>query len=57
MQKVAKYRKSKKRKDEMKFKEEGWYVDTKEDIRVRAIKLKHMEQKLITLGERSGDEP
>ena len=55
MQKVAKYRKSKRRKDEMGFKEEEWYVDAKEDLRVRSIELKHLELKLITLKDRSNN--
>jgi hypothetical protein len=56
MQKVAKYRKSMRRKDEMGFKQKDWYTGMKESIRLRAIKLKHMEQKLIILKEKSGDE-
>ena len=55
MQKVAKYRKSKRRKDEMGFKEEEWYVGAKEDLRVRSIELKHLELKLITLKDRSNN--
>tara|TARA_R100000808_G_C2135705_1_gene144073 strand:- start:783 stop:1022 length:240 start_codon:yes stop_codon:yes gene_type:complete len=55
MQKVAKYRKSKRRKDEMGFKEEDWYIDTKEDLRRRSIELKHMELKLLTLKDRSSN--
>ena len=55
MQKVAKYRKSKRRKDEMGFKDEPWYIDTKEDIRVRSMELKRMELKLLTLRSRVSD--
>ena len=55
MQRVAKYRKSKRRKDEMGFKEEDWYIDTKEDLRRRSIELKHMELKLLTLKDRSSN--
>jgi hypothetical protein len=55
MQRVAKYRKAKRRKDEMGFKEEDWYVNTKEDLRLRAIRLKHMELKLLTLKDRNSN--
>lgn len=40
----------------MGFKQKDWYTGMKESIRLRAIKLKHMEQKLIILKEKSGDE-
>jgi hypothetical protein len=39
----------------MGFKGEDWYIDTKEDLRLRSIELKHMELKLLTLKDRSSN--
>jgi hypothetical protein len=55
MQRIAKYRKAKRRKDEMGFRQEDWYIDTKENLRRRSIELKHMELKLLTLKDRSSN--
>jgi hypothetical protein len=52
MQRISRYRKSKKKKDEMNYKEESWYLDERESMKARALRLKSLELKLITLKSR-----
>ena len=52
MQRIARYRKSKKKKDEMNYKKESWYLDERESMKARALRLKSLELKLITLKSR-----